>query len=317
MNRIIRRIIIVCILMVVSLAIIEIIVNINKKINLTDKGSISRNSPNSGDDVVNNREAVTQQAAPDPPDARSEEIPGLIYENINYFLELISEKKLEQAYNLLYPDFRMRYYPDFKSFSDYCNKYFSEGGRKRAFVLFDEKVDENTYVSKVQIFDDKTYSDKTSKPIMEKYFTTYFMNNDKEYRLAFDGFIFSENVNLNTTVGNIKININHIDRSFDKAEFYLDVFNGESQEVSILDDKSEDITKNITLITEGQFAEYSDGLFMKDDDFRSNNYILEPNTSNSYKLVFDILCSRKLKKINFNNIIAGQEVKKAEIDILK
>ena len=67
-------------------------------------------------------------------------------------------------------------------------------------------------------------------------------------------------------------------------------------------------------------VEYRDGegeqyLNTENMAMNSDKFLVKPNTTNTIVLSFDAFADTIVKKIQFNNILVGEEIRKAEIEI--
>ncbi len=232
-----------------------------------------------------------------------------LYMYVNDFLRLVNDGKIQEAYGLLAQEYRDMFYPDFEKFAEYCRKNLTAPKGKTGEILYFDKFDRYTYLCKVRISEFEPVGD--APPSQIEYFTIYAKGSEPTF--AFDGFISSKPVDMSVETGNIRLNVTNITRYHNRMKLNLVVVNGESQPVSILDANSEDVIQNITVASEDKIMQYIDALDFYSALTGCNCFSVEPNSQGEFVLEFIVPGNRKLFKINFGNILVGQEVRTAEL----
>ncbi len=309
MNRILRFILIGFAGLIIFLVLLEVgmrtykhFMSKNARVSVTNRDN---------DKVV---EPAGEQGHEDGEDTREDLIPSYIFDNTNYFLALIVDKKYAEAYNLLYPEFRSKYFPELGKFTEYCTNNLKGLSKESLNMYGENKLDGNTYVYRVKLKLTPTQSEKSE---WEDYFTMYFMNDDKNFNIAMYGFVGTKEVNAAVNLGKVRLNVTKTFRTSENVDILVEMYNGEDQPISILNENSffdpgeAPVTDKLYMIDEnGEKFYYSLG-----EENLKLNYTVPPNSSATFNLPFYIPNGHKISRLCFDNIIAGQEVRKAEVEI--
>jgi len=328
MNRVIRKILIIIIIAIMVSAATEYIIRtmINNTSNDKKKISTGNMINNKTRDWLNssqgsqNEVKITQNYETKKDDGLSgyseSSVERQLYKDINQFLELINNKKYEEAYNLVHPEYRELYFPDINQFIEYCNQNYASQEGKTAEILETINVKDKIYLADVKILNKVSNSmGSETVSIEQDTLTVYLTNKEEDYKIAFEGFISFKPIEVSTDVGNIKLNFKSLTKYNDKVNILVEVSNGEKTEVTILDKAAFNPGENITLFSTTSSEEQGKSLYLDDNILRMNNYTIAPNSREEINLVFDVFYGWEIQRIKFNNIRVGNEVRTAEIVI--
>lgn len=308
MNKVIRGFLIGCVVLILIVASSEIIIK-------TGTGIFSH-FKNKAQTQVNNQPKTqngTKENQQNIPAKVVRVLDGTdLYIYVNKIFSLVYEKKYAEAYNLLNPQFKQLYFPTLESFTQYADENFTSESGKKGDIEYSDMIDDNIYTCKASISDIEPQD--ASIPSQVYYFTVFLGEGDK-YTMAFYGFISTETPNLSASAGNVKLDVTRITKFQDKLDVYVTVTNAETQPVSILDTNADNAAENIIAINSDELQDYTDNMKFDETQKGCNCYSVNPNVSNDFVIEFNILGSRKLKKICFENIQVGAEKRRAEIEI--
>ncbi|MGE5329484.1 MAG: hypothetical protein ACM3KR_08250 [Deltaproteobacteria bacterium] len=237
---------------------------------------------------------------------------------INNFYSLINSNKFEEAYNMLEEDFKKEAYPDIQKFKEYCKESLISEQGKDVSMLYYDNIGNNKYICKLRIrdYEEGEYDPKTKKVVED--FVTVNLIDKNQYKLSLHGFVSSEKVNLSSNAGNVKINVTDIKRLYNMTVIDMDVFNGEQQDISIVNNNTEEGKKNILLsYVPGPAESGQEGIQVENEVFKKQNFVIKPNTTQKFEVQFNVIAEREIKGLSFNNIKVGNEVRTAEIEIKK
>ena len=311
MNKYLKWILIALLGFIVFIALSESIFKVVKNISIAEEDKAKKEKA-----LLQKKQEEEKAILPET-DTREDVLPSYMIDDINEFLGLVSTQKFEEAYNLLNPDFRVSHFPDLNSFINYCNKDLAGVNEKSLLVYEDYKIDENTYTCRVQI-KHKSPEDPNIDSVLEDFITVHFMNDDKEFNLSMLGYIGSKEVNLNTDVGLVKLSVKRITKYNDNIELLLEVINGENQPVAILDrnaftEAEDSMVNNNVFVTNEKGVDSA--AYIDVDQTTEMSFTVNPNSTAQYNLKFYTTIEDNVNKINFENILIGSGVKKAEIQL--
>lgn len=104
-----------------------------------------------------------------------EKLQGPIEELINKYIEYCNNKDYESAYNMLSTECRNEVFPNIEDFKKYINKIFDE---KKVYAIQDYSNKDNTYVYKVNIFEDILATGLTGEDELSVYSEKFVIKND-------------------------------------------------------------------------------------------------------------------------------------------
>jgi len=299
--------ILICLLIIVCVEALTKLPGLLKTIEKSDEKSVSKTDT-----------ARTQANSEGSETSYSENINYKLSLKINNFVNMLSSKKYQEAYNVLDPDYKMLYYPTLQSFIKLNSKLYRNP--KSARIKYIDKINENQYVCRVIVNDDNfddMYAEryKNYQDTIQKSYTVNILDKDK-YTIADDGFISTKNINSYTKVGKIGLCTAKVVRYYNKVYITLEVFNGESVPITILDSNSINPKLNIKLSTINSYNSAQDNTL-----YFEGNYVLaqlkesiQPGKFARLTLPFYARYDEKISKLILSNIMVGTEIRTAEIE---
>lgn len=262
---------------------------------------------------VDSKEAENKKGNAEIPKNNSVTSKGAtdLYSDISDFLELAGSGKYQEAYDMLEPKYRELYYPDIERFTELCKTNFTSSSEMIPEVIYFDMINASTYTCKIRVSENHP---DVIEPSVIYYVTLHYSSNDK-YTIAFDGFVYSMPVDIKAEMGKVRFNISNITYYHNRVDLLLKVNNEETNTVSLLDVEAENVMDNIKLVNTHGSMEYKDGLSMDYDMLQSYGFKINPNSSGEFKLEFNVLPTRTLKSIEFDNIKVGNMIKTLKIDL--
>jgi len=297
-----RKILMGILIAVIIIAFIELLFKLPgfiKRINDYDRKPISNSEKDTSINTNNTKKGINVDK-------------NVLSLKISNFIDKITYKKYQDAYNLLDADYKALFYPNLKKFVDINSQHYKND--KTVSIEYFDRVKENQYVCRATISNLNIYKMNDEGPI-EEYFTVNILG-DNGYTIAPKGFLYTRTVNYHTKVGEIDIKVIRIDRYFNKTYISLAAHNGEGVPITMIDDKSSDSLGNVKLSASEAISGPQNLGF-----FNEGKYILPQlkapipsGSSANFYIPFTIAYQRDLTKLTLNNIMVGKEVRTAKID---
>lgn len=209
----------VWIVILVVIAIIVLIQLLNqfaiKKVN----ENTSKNSINLNKDTINKNYSVIT----------GEEVKQDIKDVIDEFVNLCNKKNAQNAYEILSKECKEILYPTLNDFEkNYYNKLFTT---KKTAIVQAWITDNNKYIYRIDFVEDMLATGTSSKTSIVDYYTVIEENG--EYKLNINKFIGKENINKQSTVNDVTINVKTKKVYMDYEIYDFEVVNNTNEEIII------------------------------------------------------------------------------------
>lgn len=258
----------------------------NKKEDLSEKSSITQNTINN--EISGKLEGTTSLISESNSVNRNLKEHTLI---IDTFIKYCNEGQVESAYKLLTDECKEEIFPSLDSFK---SKYYKNVFKTYKTYSIQNWIG-NTY--KLKLTEDALTTGKVSSnsSYLQEYVTV--VEKDSEYKLNINNYIGRTNINKNTTVKGITINIESKETYMDYSEYTVRIQNTTDKTILLDNGKR---TDNIYLLDENNVQEY-----VNTGEIIYGNLKLLPRESKKYSFKFSNSYSntRVMRYLVFKNVI--------------
>ncbi|MGE5473269.1 MAG: hypothetical protein ACM3UU_03495 [Ignavibacteriales bacterium] len=224
----------------------------------------------------------------------------------NDFFSLIQAEKFNEAYNLLDEGFRSESFPTLTSYIDYCRKnYISKAGKIFTIKNF-KKESENTYTAQGFL---EEFEGNANVPIIKEYITLRYID-EKNYRLAFRQYVMTKNLMESAEYKGVKVTVTKATLYEDKLILKMEILNSNPNPIIIAQDNQLDIW--MAMITKKKTSAKR-GLALTEEAFEKADFSIKPGEKATFNFPFNVQISEKPIGIFFSNIVSGSEVVKTQI----
>lgn len=204
---------------------------------------------------------------------------------IGSFVNYCNKRELDKAYQMLTDECKKEMFSTIEEFERiYINNVYNV---KRVYELLEWTVEENRYTYQVKLYGD-ILSTGNVGDFKEEYYTL-IQDDNGNYKLNVNNYIYGENRNIESTVKDITIKIGKVDiyDEYEKAE--ITITNNSSKTICLTGNKYE---KNIYLLNYKE-TKYSS----LDGTFDNQEIIIKPNNTKTFTVKFNKTYSPSNKAI--------------------
>lgn len=194
---------------------------------------------------------------------------------ITSFVNYCNNRELENAYKMLTDECKAAMFPTIEDFERiYINNIYNI---KRTFDVTKWSVDGNKSTYLVTLYGDLLATGGTANSTQEYY--TFVEEDDGNYKLNINNFIYGEARNLESTVKNIKIKIGNVDIYEDHEEVTVTITNNTSKKICLTGNT---YRENIYL------QNYSGMTYSSlNSEFDYEEIVMEPNSARTFIVGFN------------------------------
>lgn len=201
------------------------------------------------------------------------------------FVKYCNNKEIENAYKMLTNECKTAMFPSVQEFEKiYVNNIFNT---ERDYELIEWATDENKYIYQVKLYGNILSTGNINNYTQEYY--TFVEDDNGNYKLNINNYIYGENRNIQTTEKNITIKIGHVDIYEEYEETQITITNNTSKPICLTGNK---YVKNIYLQNSGDIA-YSS----LNSRFDNEEIVMNPGSVQSFKVRFNKAYSSNNKAV--------------------
>lgn len=198
-----------------------------------------KNSQNSS----NNQSVVEEEVTEDYFSTESNSID----KTMRSFVKYCNDKDIERAYKMLTDECKRAMFPTAQEFEKiYINNIFD---KERTYELIKWDTDNNKHIYQVKLFGSILATGNINNYTQEYY--TFVEDDNGNYKLNINNYIYGEDRNLQTTEKNITIKIGHVDIYEEYEEVKITITNNTSKTICLTGNK---YMKNIYLQNSGKIT---------------------------------------------------------------
>lgn len=170
-------------------------------------------------------------------------------EIIDKFIQYCKNGNIEEAYNLLTPECKEKYYSSVETFEDdYCKSIFSD---KENYNIQSWMNYMDTYTYKVRFTENLLATGKSNSDTIQDYIT--IVNTENGLKLNINSFVLREKIEKKVKNNNINIEVTYKDINIEKEEYLISVTNNTNTDIML---DSLETTEGISLFGSNTEATY-------------------------------------------------------------
>lgn len=206
-----------------------------------------------------------------------------IEQTMKSFVNYCNQKELENAYKMLTDECKNAMFSTIGDFERiYINNVYNV---PREYQMIQWHTDENKYTYQVRLYGD-ILALGTSNSYLEEFYT-FIEDNNGNYKLNINNYIYGENKNIKYKQNNIVIEIGHVDIYEDHETAVIKITNNSTKTISLTGDT---YRKNIYL--QNKIGTTYSSL---NSDFDNKDIILKPKETKTFKIDFNKIYNEETK----------------------